>query len=398
MYLAVNVIAAGMMIKSGFLLGDAAELAVDSNASIFIATALSLAVYLLVGVVLFRALTRLTLFRRQEPLASARRNREAMIVGTFLLVLQTGFFAFNLSEGINVAGSTNVTTDSKLNLLFILMQPDLFFFVYYGYYRETRLFKYNLAAYVVSNFLRGWSGFLLTIAFFEWCRAYRKGTLRGRTVLILGLLGLLAYPGLLAVKWYIRINTGASLDDVTTLADIATSNFEAGTYFEAVVGGVAHMVDRLQQVSIVAAIMQKRDALQQLLAFNQMTPFWWEGLPQLALTKALALTETSTLGVMLTDVVANLPSAELGSWSIAPGLAGWIVLEPLWTPFLIGYVVLLCLLSVVLTPGCQHPGGTRDMLWYAWLVFLIPGWITAFTGVICAMTVFAATRAVSRRF
>lgn len=395
-YLVVNVIAAVIMIRSGYLIGDASELPVTTNTDILFALGVTLTAYIAVAWILFNTLTRVELLREPRAWLATKGQRDATFIGAFLLILQIAFLIFNLREGINVAGSTNIKTESKLNLIFVLLQPDVMLFVYYGYYRESKFFKYNLLVYVLSNFLRGWSGFLLTIAFFEWCRAYRRGTLRPRTVLAACAIAVLVYPLLLSVKWYIRVNVGATLDDVQSLFDVVTTGLGADTYFDIVVGGMTHIVDRLQQVSIVAAIAQERDVLQNLVSIGGVTPFWWEGLPQLAVSRGFGLSEAPTLGVVLTDVIANLPGSEFGSWSIGPGLAGWIVLQPLYTPFLFLYVGLLCLLSVVLAPGCQREGATRDMLWYAWLVFLIPGWITAFTGVICALAVLNVVRTLVR--
>ena len=392
-YLIVNVIAAIIMVRSGQLIGDAAGFGVQDNSDVYVALAVVLAVYVVVAWWLFSFLTRLRMLQRSADRPAHIRRDEAACIGGVLLVLQVAFLLFNLREGINVAGSTNIKTDSSLNLLFVLLQPDIFFFVYYGYYRESRLFKYNLGVYVISNLLRGWSGFLLTIAFFEWCRAYRKGRVRGRYVFLLGVAALLAYPLLLSIKWYIRLNVAGILQDLEGVLGAIASVVEVDDYAQIVLAGITHLVDRLQHVSIVAAIIQQRDALLDLMSFGALTPFWWEGLPQLAASRGFGLGEAPSLGVMLTDVIGDLPGSELGSWSISSGLAGWIVLEPLWTPFIVLYVGLLALISVVLTPGCHREGSARDMLWYAWLVFLIPGWLTAFTGVICALAVLNLARA-----
>jgi hypothetical protein len=310
-----------------------------------------------------------------------------------MFALQTSFMIFNLREGINIAGAEQTQITSSVNWVFVLLQADMLFFVYYGYYRESRLFKYNLAIFVVSNFARGWSGHVLTIAFFELCRAHRRGRLNVRKLALIAVAGLVAYPLILSLKWYIRTNGVLAFGDFGLLAAGIIQGISGDGYRALFEAGAVHIVERLQLVSNAVAVMQYREMFQALLNAGSVTPFWWEGLPQLALTKAYGWVEAPTFGVAMADTLAYSPSRILGSWNMSPSLAGWVLLEPMWTPLFAAYVVALCAATVLLAPGCNREGTIRDMVWYAWLVYLIPGWLAAFTNFIYALVLFGFVRA-----
>jgi hypothetical protein len=216
-------------------------------------------------------------------------------------------------------------------------------------------------------------------------------------VFIAGIGILLAYPLLLALKWFVRINGPEAFMDFPRLVASVGAELGAQDYSDLIAVGIGQLIDRLQSVSLVAAVAQSRVTLQDMLLAGQIVPYWWEGLPQLALTNALGLDKVPTLGVAITEVFAYRVGVDPGSWSIAPGLAGWVLLDPLRSMYFAGYIALLCFASVLLAPGCQRPGATRDMLWYSWLVYLIPGWLTAFSGVVCALVVLHALRALGRK-
>jgi hypothetical protein len=57
-------------------------------------------------------------------------------------------------------------------------------------------------------------------------------------------------------------------------------------------------------------------------------------------------------------------------------------------PQAIVYIILLAAASYALMKKLADTVHSRDVLWFYWLVFIIPGWISQFSSMIMAMIMF----------
>jgi len=384
LYVAVNIIAAWMMFDSGELIGDPKGNPLYDVGALWIATSLVVLSYVLILGPLFNALDKIAV----RPLnVGVDEPRVATRIGQVLIVLQLGFMAFNVVTGVNIAGSNTVGTDSPLAILWVFVPVDTLFFIYYGLYRDTPYFKPNAAIWLVSNLIRGWAGMYFFILFFEWCRGTRGKKLKLK-ILLLALVGVLVlYPVLTNVKWLFRLSASG-----VPLGDLANSLFENSSdidYFSMIGDGIEHLIGRLQVTSLVVEVMRLRDLLQAKFAMGEFAPFWAEGLHGIIYDRLFVGEKSVSIGVAFTQYgTFDWDTAAVGDWNTNIGYVGWLFIAPHLIPAYLAYTLLLTFLSVYLLKKIGITELGRDMLWLAWLVYLLPPWFAVFTTFIYSLAVF----------
>jgi hypothetical protein len=99
-------------------------------------------------------------------------------------------------------------------------------------------------------------------------------------------------------------------------------------------------------------------------------------------------------GVRMDDigfVVAGLIDpfhAEIRSWNSNVGYVGWFYILPYQAPLYLIYTGALAILSVILAKIISRTPSCLDMVWYAWLIFLLPGWLAAFVVFVFSLMLF----------
>ena len=170
-YIVVNVTAGIIIFNTSMLIGDLSEVQLHSTNILLLSVFIVIFSYFIFLVPIFGFFSRIKVralkFRIDENLIGQR-------IGLTILFLQILYLIFNLASGVNIAGSNNARSDSVISLIWILIPVDLLFVIYYGLYREDRYFYSNLSLWLLSNFLRGWSGVFLVVVFMEWCRRFRR--------------------------------------------------------------------------------------------------------------------------------------------------------------------------------------------------------------------------------
>lgn len=376
-YILANIIATLIMYNTNTLIGDVVTTRLYNVGDLWLASGIVVLSYFLILRPIYQFLSRLKVNPKFDLSTTPQAER---IVGYILLGLQIAYLIFNLVEGVNVAGSTQ-KTQSPLLFFWIFTPVDMMFLVYYAQFRNTKMFKFNLIAYLVSNILRGWAAVYLFVLFFEWCNMVRKGKINYGLIALLGIVMFFMYPYLLYAKLVLRTigsdTTGMSDGFLTAFIQVMQSR----GYVEFLEEGITHLIGRLQYTSILVEILHYKDQVVQLYDQGAILHFWQDGLPQLAYRKLLGIQAPFNLGVVLTDLF--FPQQEfVGRWNINPGVAAWFIITPLWSiPYLV-YILILCFLSIWCMKQFPLNQGTMDVVWLAWLVFLLPGWINAFIGFI----------------
>ena len=132
---------------------------------------------------------------------------------------------------------------------------------------------------------------------------------------------------------------------------------------------------RLHLVSNVIAVFQNSHQLAASVNAGTVDSFWREGLPGLVLDRFSGI-RTPDLGVALAQTID--PWHE-NNWNSNPGYVGWFFVLPWAIPLYLLYTLALGWLSIYLIKKLKTDVITLDMLWFAWCLYLIPGWIAAFT-------------------
>jgi len=393
LFVGANVVGAYVMLDTGELIGDAAGRPLHSVAALYLAVLLVLLSYWLILGPLFNALMRV----RVKPVQLA--VDEGMLgsrLGKLLLALQITYFLFNIAYGVNTAGSANSGESVPFALFWVFVPVDALMVIYYGYYRDNRLFYPNVIVWTVSNLARGWSGIFLFIIFFEWCRAGRRGAIRKGRVALLGLLVIVLYPVLINLKWIMRASAQTNLG-FAEVADGFAAVLETEAYTSLVGDGLMQIVGRLQTTSSVVEVIRLRDLLQDEFAMGRFTPFWLEGLHGIVYDRLMHGVKSMPIGVAFTEYALLDTRLELGSWNTNIGYVGWFFIAPLYVPLYLAYTLLLGYLSVFLVKKVGMTAQASDMVWLTWLVYLLPPWHAAFVGFLYALAVFLVLKLIVSR-
>ncbi|MFP5080828.1 oligosaccharide repeat unit polymerase [Pedobacter sp. JCM 36344] len=384
-FIIVNVIATVVMYESGLLLGDLESVDVYNNATLLAALAMVIFSYYFILRWIFNILTRIRIPRIFD--IRKLNGTGEKILGYTLFALQILYIIFNLKEGTNTAGAVNVKTDSIWAYFWVLVPVDGLFYLYYGFHREDKLFKYNLLIFVLSNLMRGWSGVFLFIVFFEWCRAFRRNKLNYLKITILAVIGGMLYPFLLNLKWVIRA-ASASQQNLLSVSSVFLDLVGNVSYVEMFYKGIAQLSGRLQQTAILVEIIHYKALLQDEFTKGMILPFWSDGLPQIIFRRALGTTAPPSIGVGITTYLFPDSLFDLGSYNISIGYMGWFFIAPNFALLYIMYTFFLCIISVVLLKQLDRKEGGLDALWLAWLVYLLAGWLIQFIAFIYAIFAF----------
>ncbi|MGL6355913.1 oligosaccharide repeat unit polymerase [Aeromonas veronii] len=242
--------------------------------------------------------------------------------GYYLLFITAAFFCFNQVTGAGLAGSGySFEGGSILNILFVLLQPDLLFFLIAPFLRSKRLFHIVSSVYCVSLLSRGWMGsiFLLFIVYLVRFYPVKITTRRFFYLAVLGFSIVMALPLLDGLKWGMR--SGMSLLEVFN--NVFNSN-----YFDLLGIVLDSIVRRFQNINYAAYVLQNSDYFHDSLLQGDFLWFYQDGMLNSVHCKF------SSCVVDFNIFSAEKIYGESGlTWNIDPGLTGWI-------SFLYQYVVL----------------------------------------------------------
>ena len=118
--------------------------------------------------------------------------------------------------------------------------------------------------------------------------------------------------------------------------------------------------------------------------------FWSEGYFGLVFDRLFGFERIPGSAQYLASFI--MPTNE-SAWNVNPSIVGWFVIYGEYFPLTLLYVVALCLVSVVLIQRLAGDVHARDALWFYWLIFLFPGWISQFASLVGALLVVALINA-----
>jgi len=298
-------------------------------------------------------------------------------VGILILILQVTFIAYFFSTGTFSANST-AREGNVLSAFWVLISVDNLFLIYYACYRHSKLFKYNLIIAIISNLMRGWSSIFLVILFMEFCRLYRAKRLKMRSLIISGVIVVTLYPVLYVFKLMIRANVGGEVDafNLVMMGLGLEGGFTLSNYYSLMLIASEQIVVRFQLLSNALAIYEIKDYLGSSLYSGQIIPFWFEGIYGIIIHKLLSIDYPYDLGQMLAQYVTPLNID--ASWNANPTFLAWFFISPYTSIFYMLYLFALTCISVFLCKSIQVNGLYKDLVWFSWFSYIIPGWMASF--------------------
>jgi hypothetical protein len=398
-YIAVNIIAFFIMYNTGLSLGDTKDDPIYNKEILAIASLIVIVSYFVILKPVFNFLIKIRvkrIFNVAPKVSMERQAKTDIIIGVVVLLIEVLYMMFNITEGVNTAGTGTVKSASAWSLFWVLFQADGVFMVYYSFYRNNPLFKYNLTAYLISNILRGWSGMFLFVIFMEWCLAVRNKKIKIYKMAIVSLVFLVLYPLLLNMKWVIRSFEGDS-SNLPLFYELFMANLVKYDYSEWLMGGLEQVVSRLQQTSILMEVIHFKDILNEEFNRGAILPFWSDGVLQIGFRRLMGITAPPNIGVAFTDHLHPKEAFDLGSWNVSVGYTAWFFVVPALSWLYLLYTGFLCFLSVFLIKQLPRNEGSIDLIWYAWLVYVLAGWVAQFVGFLYAIFVFIMIRLLAQQ-
>lgn len=383
-YILFNVFGTIWMLCNGELIGDVQGIVLQHVQWLVIAcVVVVLSYWVLLGPVFdfFSKMPIKTLSLRATPKLVNDR------IGVFLMIAQLAFFAFNLIYGVNVAGSGTAKADTSLGMVWVLLPVDSLFLIYYGAERDNKYWWANLLIYVASNVARGWLGIFLFIIFLEMCRASRRGAIQWKALIPIGFITILLYPIILNLKWVFRAAASTDFSIADGIVNFSQTMFESN-YIEVISGGVMQIIARLQITSLVEEVIRYSDNLQRAFELGLFKPFWLEGLHGIVYDRVMYGENRAPIGVAFTTIGDFGGDFSIGDWNTNTGWVGWLFVTPVCIPFFLAYTALLCYLSFFLAKKISAGSLLKDLLWFSWLIYLLPGWFGSFVGFIYSLTVY----------
>lgn len=384
LYIVMNIIAGIIMIFTGEHIGDSRGRIFESIDVVVISTILVVGSYYILLSPVYKILDRIKV---KQVYYGMIDNITGARIGYLLIILQFFFWLNSFINGTNIAGAGNIKAGSQaLSYLFIILDPDFLFFIFYGIYRENKLFYPNLVLWLLSNLSRGWTGVFMYMLFFEACCLYRKKWFTVRKITMIALVVTLSYPVIQNIKWVIRSQAFTGVDYSTLWLKIH-DQFSSKDYLECITDSFEHILGRLQVVSLLVEVTERAVNLQDDLDSLKIVPYWLEGLHGIIFDRIFYGTERVPVGVKLVEYIHPSSQFEgVGNTNIS--YPGWFYISPMSSHVYILYTMLLAFLSMYFVKKIKNSESSRDMIWLIWLMFLLPPWLGAMIKMIYSAVIF----------
>lgn len=286
--------------------------------------------------------------------------------GLFLLLLTLLFFIFNYTTGAGVAGSGfSFESSNPLNYFFVLMQPDLLYFLIAPFLISNRFFWIISAVYFFSLMTRGWMGATFLIFVVSLIRFYpvRVGIKNLIIYSLFSLMILFLLPLLDALKWGVR--SGLSFSEII-------SNIVNDGYWKNFFKVLEVVISRFQNLNYSAYINEHSTFFLRSLLDGQFSWFIQNGIFNSIYCK---LSDCSKdFNIFSAEVIFG----ETGlSWNIDPGLTGWASIFSYFYFLFFIFVILLLFFSYNLYLKCYGKNGILLISVFS-LLYFFHGWLNAF--------------------
>lgn len=291
--------------------------------------------------------------------------------GWFVIIWQLAFLVFSMQMGINTAGGGGKIEGSSLvNVLFVLLQPDVLFFIVSLHLKSRKVFALSVVVFLISMFMRGWMGGVFLVVFIILIRSYPLRLSIRNTFVLASMFLLVAalLPVLTDLKWAIRGGV-----DILTFLGRAADSFTLLKYEDA----IFYLLNRFQHVGHVALLVENKDEV--FLSFQRgvFSGYWMDGLPQNILAKLFSF-EIYKLNTYIVEYIYQVVDPE---WNTNPGLAGWFLILGIDRFFILFY--LLVIMTFPFYVLSKYAGQKMLLLLtFFSITYLFHGWVGAYVDIV----------------
>jgi hypothetical protein len=365
-YIGINILSLIHILNYDKLVGETSNVQILSDTPIVAVGLLVLLSYFFILGPLFSKFYKLP--ANWLPIAYAT-PKSGMTLGIILLILQIGFIVLIISDGSFIAGST-LRSASIWSQFFVLLPVDTLFYLYYAFYRKNSMFMPNMIIVIISNLLRGWIGIISSLVILESMRLMRSKKL-SINKFILYFIGIsFIFPFIQSIKLVIR--ESANNSNVQYM-QLISQIFDFDKLVDIFLGSLNTIIDRLQIISHSIVSYQFSTQLNSLYEFDRILPFWLEGIHGVAFYRLIGGELPDNIGIQFGKLLD--PSNIDVNWNVNPGLFVWWYMNPFMGIFFSIYICILLYLTISMVKNIHaNTAEVREVIWFSWLAFLIPGW------------------------
>lgn len=326
---------------------------------------------------------------------SEKTDLEYRSLDIVILLLQSAYFFFVLVFDAGKIGVEGAVV--PLSWFWAFVQIDYLATFYLMLSSKNRLWKVNFLLFAVSSAVRGWTGFVLILGFIYLVKRNVPFSIRYRYIFLYLIAALIFLPFVLYLKFYIR----------TRQVDIGFDSFLStvfgyDSYWDFLKYSIEYFINRFQQFSITWFVWDSSEALASAYNNGLIAPFWSENLYASFFRKLMGLEILPNLGIYSTLYIPYNFEVTLGSFNISPGLIGWVGAAG---SSVIGLILFLAFLAafgffaiqLICRRGSRNWLNLCALLWFMWLLLLLPGWINQFVAFLHSALVFAAISYASKK-
>lgn len=373
---------------NGSFLGEVSQFDYKNEEAAMYILFLILFFYFFFMVFLYRILINIKIKPLITNAFEDRWNRTQEFWGWLLIIIQLMFIFYFTLTGSFGANSTN-REGSIISAIWVLLSPDNLFFIYYSIFRKSKLAKYNCALAIISNILRGWSAIFIFILFIELCHRYREKRLRIGILAKFASVLFLLYPFILITKYAVRdyLAIGQDFSSVFSITWGYVFNNEGILgYFSGLIFGLDQFFSRIQIFSNATVLFSIRDQIATYIENHAVNSFWNEGIYGLIWNRIAGYPNANNLGEVFAFFID--PQSVLGSWNSNPSFLSWIFIYPFEFGTYLFFVLILCFFTIILIKKITSEKLAYDMLWYMWLILILPGWFASFILLLNTLLIF----------
>lgn len=312
-------------------------------------------------------------------------------IGLLIAVLQVLFFIWFYLTGTRSAAS--VQTDGSIYAIFFaIFEPDLFFVIYYMTFRGDKFVKANLLIYIISNLVRGWTGFIYLVLYMEiyYYLINNKLSIKQYLMSFLSLvIVVVVFPFMLIFKLFLRegLSDGYSISYFWYSIVRTVDGFNGVSVNDVFINYLINpVVGRFQVVASAFGIQEYvneiNDAFDQTLIF----PYWAEGIHGVIWNRLFGNVRTEVMPLELGKLISSNSELLLG-WTPNPSLIGWLFISGVEFPVFLLFIFFNIYVAVKLTQKLSPTPNGKNMVWFVALTLLMPGWLMSFNKFIFALLI-----------
>lgn len=298
-----------------------------------------------------------------------------LFFGWSLLFLQILYFIYNFTTGSNQAGASN--PEGVVRFLWLILPVDYIFYIYYVFARtsKSKLVKFNLFIFALSQLSRGWLGWLLVFIYIELCFWLKRNDgnirlkLKSFFIYILFTPVLALFPLLIYLK--VAMRDALSLQDVSILYEIINGldfSFVFLSFFDA-------LFFRLQHFSNVVFVYDNINALREFLQSDRVAMFYFEGLLPQIISKLIDIAPGEDIHLFLYSYFIN--AKYIAETTLQTGFVSWLFFDMGTSVIYLSYILLLIFSSIYLS---KKTGSyeVQSLTWFFVFLYLMNGWFNAY--------------------